>query len=207
MVAKKNSTSNDLLDEIHSYGVNKKDRVIYLGAEYEPEESGVDFRMASRFMRNLDILNTISSDPITVKLMSYGGCWNYGMAIFDAMKLSNSELTIQCFAHSRSMSSIIPQAATNRYIARHCDFMIHYGTYGDEGDARSVYNGIAHYQKSNKVMIDLYVDRCINGPFAVEKNMSESKLYKFFKDKMDTKVDWWMNSEEAVYYGFMDGIL
>jgi ATP-dependent protease ClpP protease subunit len=29
---------------------------------------------------------------------------------------------------------------------------------------------------------------------------------EFFKKKLEQKVDWWLTAEEAVYYGFADGV-
>lgn len=198
---------NDLLDDIHCYYLDYKNRVMYVHAELDGEESGVDYRMAATFTKNLDYLNSISDQDITIQIMSYGGCWNYGMAIFDAMKNSRSTLTTISYSHARSMSSIIPQAASRRLINKHCDFMVHYGTYGDEGDMRQVVNGIKHYEKANAIMLNIYAERCVEGEFAKERGYDKKKIHNFIKDKIDKHVDWWMNAEEAVYYGFMDEVI
>jgi len=206
MAAHKTTT----LEEIHSYLINQKTRTIYVNSESEygteGEEIGVGFHMAQRFIKNLDYLNSLNNQPITVKIANCGGCWNFGMAMYDAMYQSPSEITTISYAHARSMSSIIPQAATKRLIMPSCDFMIHAGEYGDYGDTRKVFSGVDHYKLANKKMIEIYVERCINGPFAKEKKMTPAKLYNFIEKNMDKKVDWWMNAQEAVYYGFMDGI-
>lgn len=194
------------IEILHSYDLDIKNRVIYVHAEFEAEEAGVDFRMASKFIKNLDHLNFLSSEPITVKLLSYGGCWNYGMAMYDAISNSSSEVTVFSYAHSRSMSSIIPQAASYRIISKHADFMVHYGTYGDSGDFRQVINGMKHYEKANDVMLNIYADRCINGEFFQAKKMTHDQIKSFIKEKIDTLTDWWLTAEEAVYYGFMDEV-
>jgi len=198
---------NEQLEILHNYSVDAKNRVIYLHASFEPDESGVDFRMAVSFIKNLDYLNNISHDPITIKMFSYGGCWNYGMAIYDAIASSCSPTTFISYAHSRSMSSIIPQAASCRYIHKHCDFMVHYGTYSDSGDFRQVSNGVKFSETQNDVMINLYVKRCINSQFAKDNKMTKKRLHTFIKNKIEKLTDWWMTSEEAVYYGFMDKII
>lgn len=195
------------IEDIHVYSINVKERIIYLGAEFEAEESGIDFRMAMRFIKNLDHLSSLSEDPITVKICSYGGCWNYGMAIYDSIIKSPCVITVQSFAHARSMSSIIPQAADVRQISKHADFMVHYGEYGDSGDFRKVINGMKFYDLSNHEMMDIYTKACINGKFASENNMSYTDLYKYIENQINTKVDWWLSAEEAVYYGFMDEVI
>lgn len=198
---------NDLLDDIHCYYLDWKNRVIYLHSELDEYEVGVDFRMAATFIKNLDYLNSISHAPITVNFMSFGGDWNYGMAIYDAIKQSPSEITTVSYAHSRSMSSIIVQAAAYRKISKHADFMIHYGTYADEGDMRKVVHGVEHYKKANEVMFNIYTERCLNGEFAQERGYDHKKMYKYLQDNIEKKVDWWMSAEEAVYYGFMDEVI
>jgi ATP-dependent protease ClpP protease subunit len=55
-------------------------------------------------------------------------------------------------------------------------------------------------------MMDIYAERCVHGNFFKEKNYTldqvKKYLYKKFKDG-----DWYMTAEEAVYYGFADGVL
>ena len=99
----------DLISSIQDHSIDIKNRIIYIHSDFDPEESGVDFRMAVSFIKNLDYLNSISREPITLKMFSYGGCWNYGMAMYDAIASSVSPIIFISYAHARSMSSIIPQ--------------------------------------------------------------------------------------------------
>lgn len=201
---------NPNVEEIHSYNVDIPRRVIYLHSENEPgepEEAGVDFKMTQRFIKNIDILNAKAKTPITVKMFSCGGCWNYGMAIFDAIRHSAAPVSFESFAHARSMSSIIPQAAKTRRIHRHCDFMIHYGTYSDSGEWRQVMSGAKFAEGSVDQMLNIYVDRCIKGQYAKEKGLDKKELMEDFRCRTEKKTDWWMTPEEAVYYGFMDEVI
>lgn len=197
------------IEEIHCYGIDVERRIIYINSEseVEGEENGVDYKMASKFLRNIDYLNTISNKTITVKAMNCGGCWNYGMAIFDAIKQSKSPVNCISYAHARSMSSIIPQSAKIRYISRHADFMAHYGTYFDTGDFRQVVNGAKFSEKSIDTMLNIYASRCINGEYFYERGMDHKKTYSFIKKQIEKLTDWWMTAEEAVYYGFMDKVV
>jgi ATP-dependent protease ClpP protease subunit len=105
------------------------------------------------------------------------------------------------------MSSIIPQASKVRYISKHADFMVHYGEYGDSGDMRKVVSGIKHYESQNKVMLDIYAERCVNGEFFSSKNYSVEDTAKFIEEQIDKKTDWWITAQESVYYGFMDKVV
>jgi ATP-dependent protease ClpP protease subunit len=198
---------DESLDRIHNNSIDVKNRTIYIHSGFDYEESGVDFKMATACVKNIDYLNSISHNPITLKMLSYGGCWNYGMAMYDAIVSSKSYTTFISYAHARSMSSIIPQAANKRLISKHCDFMIHYGTYEDSGDFRQVANGLKFTEKQNDVMLNIYASRCVKGKFFREKDMDQKKVFNFLKNKIERLTDWWMTSEEAVYYGFMDKVI
>jgi ATP-dependent protease ClpP protease subunit len=197
------------LEDIHNHGIDVENRIVYVNSEseYEGEESGVDYKMARTFMRNMDYLNTISNKLIHVKMMNWGGDWNYGMAMYDVIANSKSQVNCTSYAHARSMSSIIPQAAKVRYISQHADFMVHYGTYGDGGDFRQVINGAKFSQKSIDVMIGIYAGRCVNGEYFYNKGMDYQKTFNFIKKQIEKLTDWWMTAEEAVYYGFMDKVV
>lgn len=196
------------LEEIHTYQLNQKNRVIYVNSESSDEngESGVDYNLSQRFIKNLDYLNSLNSNDITVKMMNPGGDWNHGMAMYDAMYYSTSPVTVIMYAYAASMGSIIPQAATKRIIMPSCDFMIHYGTTGGRGDTREVESMIEHYKQSKDQMIQIYAKRCCEGPFAQEKNMTETKMFNYIKRKINNDTAWWMTAKEAVYYGFMDEV-
>lgn len=198
---------SDALDNIHNHCIDVRNRTIYVHSEMDEEETGVDFRMAANFIKNLDYLNNVSDKNITVKFMSFGGCWNYGMSIFDAIKESRSPVTSISYAHARSMSSIMPQAARWRYIHKNCDFMVHYGTYADNGDFRAVISGLKFSEKQNQTMLDIYAERCVKGKYFKEREMDIKKTATFIKNKIDKLTDWWLTAEEAVYYGFMDKVV
>lgn len=198
---------NESLESIRINSVNVKKRIIYVHSEMDSDESGVDFRMAVNFIKSLDYLNDINNEPITVKMFSYGGCWNYGMAMYDGIASSPSPINFISYAHARSMSSIVPQSADTRLIHKHCDFMIHYGTYSDSGDFRQVSNGVKFSDKQNDVMLDIYTSRCVNGQYFQERNMDYKQTRRFIKNKIDKLTDWWMTAEESVYYGFMDAVI
>lgn len=198
----------DDLDCIHDHSLNIKSRTIYVHSEpHFDDEIGVSFHMASKFIKNLDYLNSLSSDEIFVKFITVGGDWNYGMAMYDAIANSQSYVTAISFAHARSMSSIIIQAADTRLIHKHADFMVHYGTYGDEGDLREVMSSMDYYKKSNERMLDIYTDKCLSGQFATENKMKEKELKEYIRQQIEKKTAWWMSAEEALYYGFVDKVI
>lgn len=196
------------IDTIHIHGIDIKSRLIYVNSDSyteDQEELGVDFLMASKMIKNLDHLNSISSEPILIKMMNCGGDWFYGMAMFDAIAASNknkSPVDIHAIGNARSMSSIILQAGRYRYLSNHTSFMMHYGTYGDYGDMRAVSSGMEHYQKMNPVMFNIYASRCYKSALWNGKTVSE--VAESIEHIVKEKTDWWLTAEEAVNYGFAD---
>ncbi len=84
--------------------------------------------------------------------------------------------------------------------------MIHFGSYGDYGDYREVQSAMDYYKKTNPHMLEIYAKRCVDGPFAQEKNMTEIKMYHYIEKQIKEKTAWWLSAKEAVYYGFMDEV-
>lgn len=200
------STPN--ISEIHSNDIDFANRIIYLhGSDpIDGEEPGVDYRMSSKFIKNMNLLTLSSSDPIYVHMNTVGGEWSYGMAIYDAIKTSPCDVTIVAYSWARSMSSIILQAANKRVMKPYSCFMVHWGTYSDSGHYLTVKSGMEFTEKTERMMLDIYANKCVDGPFFKNKNMSVSEVSDFIENKILEKSDWWLTAEEAIDYGFADCI-
>ena len=194
--------------EIHTNDIDVENRVIYLhGVEpIEGEEPGVDYRMSSKFIKNMNILTMMSHDPIYIHMNTVGGEWSYGMAIYDAIMLCPCEVTIVAYSWARSMSSIIFQAADHRVIMPNACFMVHWGTSYVSGHYMAVRSGVEFDAKTEKTMLDIYAKNCVNGPYFTKANMSLQQVSDYIEDKITRKSDWWLTAEEAVEYGFADRI-
>lgn len=177
------------------------------------DEAMIDYRTANQFIRNLSILNSMGHEPILVHSITCGGDWNYGIAIYDAIKNSCedpnlSNVIVLSHAHARSMSSVIPQAATYRVLMPNADFLIHSGTLQLDGNTTSVLAEADWTKKMDDVMLDIYVDRCYDGGFWLREGMAEKKQIKeYLRQEMATRQEWYMTSREAVDKGFVDAVL
>lgn len=196
------------LAEIHENCLDVDNRIIYLhGSDLvEEQEPGVDYRMASMFVKNINFLSMLSRDPITIHMNTIGGEWSYGMAIYDAIKLCGCEVTIIAYSWARSMSSIILQAAHHRIMMPHASFMVHWGTSASEGHYLAVKSEIDFMSRTESVMIDIYANRCVNGEYFKSRNMNLDQVSAYIVDKIEKKADWWLTAEEAVSYGFADSV-
>lgn len=202
----------ELLKDFHDYGANISSREIFLHNHYHSEDNqnpGVEYRMSNTFIKNLRALDLKSDQPIIIHMQSIGGEWTDGMAIYDAISMCRSYITIIAYAQASSMSSIILQAADYRLMTPNSHFMCHYGSSDIYGDYLSAMNLADYERKICDVMFDIYAKRCVNGKFFYEKfgkKPSEKQVKQFLIRKLKSG-DWYLDADEAVYYGFADSTL
>lgn len=199
--------NEDWISDIHSSNIDVVNRVIYLHEKEDTSDApGVDFRMVQNFVKNMNILQSQSSDPITVYIQTIGGCWFAGMGIYDAIALSKCYVTIVAYSQLCSMGTVIMQAADRRVIMPNCVFMCHYGSSDNSGDYLSSQN-LARLEKDiTNQMVDIYAERCHkSGAFFKERGDSLGKVKAYIKRKMKDG-DWYLNSDQCLDFGFVDTI-
>lgn len=202
-----NVKNNDPLYDFHEYGANVKTREIFL-QNYPDHEGnqGVDYKTGNAFIKNLRALELSSNKDILVHLYSIGGEWNDCMAMYDAMKTCRSKIIMVAYGQAESASSILIQAASLRILMPNSYFMVHYGTSGYIGQYLSVHNWLNYEKYICDIMMEIYATRCVNGLYFQEKNYTIDQVTKYLHKKLKDG-DWYMKPEEAIYYGFADGVL
>ena len=159
---------------------------IYLHSDdSDPNDNGIDFRTASRFAKNIHKAEKSNDDQLIVHFSSIGGEWADGMSIYD--NILHSCFSVIMIGHGClcSMGTIILQAASKRYLMPHCDLMVHFGDLTLSGHQVSVESGSKYYTKIKNNMIDIYTDRCINGPFFKEREYSRNRVKAYIKRKLE----------------------
>ena len=154
--------NRDDVDKLHDYGLYIPTRTIYMGSEsYEDDgnESGVDGNMAQRFIKNMSILDNLSSEKIMILLNNPGGDYYHGLAIYDAIKTCRSKVTAKVYGMAISMGSVILQAADERIMMPSSRQMIHYGYTGWEGHAKTAMKQAQETDKLHKWLEKMYLDR------------------------------------------------
>ena len=196
----------DRLGDIHSYGLDVKNREIFLQNKEEAENPGVDYRMSQMFLKNITVLERNGDEPIIIYMQSEGGCWYSGMGIYDAIKQSRSKISIVAYNQVESMSSIIFQAADRRVLMPNCNFMCHFGSSELSGDFLSAQNFAMVDKLNMQNMVNIYADRCVKtGKYFKDRQDSLSKVKTYIKRKMKDG-DWYLTAEQAVFYGFADAV-
>lgn len=202
--------NSELVGDIQSYGIDYKNRELYLHSYVAntDEEPGVDYRMSTTFYKNIRMLDTMSNAPILIHMHSIGGNWNDGMAIYDAISLCKSYVTIIVYGQAESMSSIILQAADKRVMTPNSYFMCHFGSSGYSGNYLDVQKGAAFEKKMTDAMLNIYTEQCIKGKYFKEHyNEPEFEKVKNYLKRKLKDGDWFMEANESVYYGFADCVL
>jgi len=203
--------SEDPIWHIHEYDVDLQSNHIYLfgmenyqnGAGEAAGEPGVEYTMANRFIRNLNLCMRVNPDkPVVIHMKTCGGDWTEGMAIYDAIKSCPFPVTILNYTHARSMSSLIFSAANKRVMMPNSYFMFHEGTLGFQGNYRTVMSELEFQKVAAEVMVDIYVEVMKNG--GKFKNKSKKWIKGWVIDQMQKKDDVFMTAKEAVAYGFAD---
>ena len=195
---------------IHSHNVDVQNREIYLHSYFSEseEESGVDYRSAVVFEKNLRYLNLLSLEPILVHMHLPGGDWQDCLGMYDCIKASKADVIILAYAKAESSSSFLLQAADLRILMPNTNVMIHYGSFTLDGEhSKAAVSSIQWNEKECDKMIDVFTDRCMNSSICKEKNWKKMRAKKHIVSQLSNKCDWILTSEEAVQYGFADGIL
>jgi len=203
-----NVKHSDTLSDFHDYGANVKTREVFLqNYPDNGENPGIDYRTANNFIKNIRALDLASNKDILVHLYSIGGEWNDCMAMYDAINFCKSKITMISYGQAESASSIVLQAASTRLLMPKSYFMCHYGTSGYSGQYVNVHNWNDFEKKYvTEIMIDIYANRCIRGAYFKEKNYTIDQVKKYLHKRFK-QGDWYINPEDAVHYGFADGVL
>lgn len=200
----------DTMTDVHTYGLDVKSREIYLHGYISncDEDPGVDFRMAANFIKNIRLLDLVNNDPIFIHMHSIGGEWNDGMAMYDAISLTKSYVTIITYGQAESMSSILFQSADNRVMMPNAYFMSHFGSSQYAGNYLDVQNTAKFDAVCNETMLDIYTESCMSGKYFKEHYdpLDEDKVKSFLRRKLKSG-DWYLNAHESVYYGLSDCVL
>lgn len=202
----------DLMFQIQEYDIDLRSNHIYLmgvdrGYESEPngQEPGIDYVIAKRFIKNINICMRVNPNkPIVIHMKTCGGDWNEGMAIYDAIRSCPSRVIILNYTHARSMSSIIFQAADKRVMMPNSYFMYHDGTYGIEGTYKGAMSNMEFDRRSEAAMLNIYAEKmCEKGTM---QGKPLSNIRKWLRYRMDKKEDVFLTAEETVELGLADEI-
>ena len=194
------------LEDVHTWGIMTRERVIFLESTAYSEEGGdlgIGHATAQRFLKNLAILESLSSDPIVIILNSIGGCVSNGFAMYDAITQCQSPTIIKVYGNCMSMGTVLLQAGDSRILSEHCSVMMHHGVGEFAGGANmfEVVNaaqfGMEIGDKADRICL-----KAIN-THRVTSGLSEMGYEEFQAMNLRGR---YMHPEEAVALGLADYI-
>ena len=208
MTSNRKATSEQIND-IHNFGINVDSREVFLNSHIADceEEGGVDWRMATKFNKNIRILTTGTRgcEPILIHMHTIGGNWEDGLAIYDIIKsCTNTHISMLAYAHARSMSSIIFQAADTRIFMPNSVWLMHMGDMGFDGQAQSFEAEAAWAKKDHDRMLDIYTESAYNS--VAYKGKSKKQIKNFIDKGIRLKQEWYMSAREAINHGYADAV-
>lgn len=198
------------LQNLHNHNIDAKNREIFLHAYLVDSDTdpGVDYKSAVIFQKNLRYLNSISSDPILIHMHIPGGDWEDCMAIYDTIRHSKSKTVLLAYGKVQSASSVILQAPNIRVLMPNVNVLIHYGSISfDSEHSKAATSNVEWNERECDKMIDIFVQRCMQGSMAKEKNWKSMMAKKHIQSQLANKCDWILNAQQTVEYGFADGII
>lgn len=202
---------NDLqnISCIQDMNLDLKHREIFLHSYIgcEGEETGVDYRSAISLQKNLRILENINHQPILIHMHMPGGDWSDCLGMYDAIKECQCKTTILAYAKVESSSSVILQAADTRVLMPNCHVLLHYGSITLEAEHKAATSNLRWNERESEKMLEIFTNKCAHSPIAADKNWKKMMIKKHIQSQLSNYSDWIMSAEEAVYYGFADGIL
>jgi ATP-dependent Clp protease protease subunit len=154
----------------------------------------VDDDSAKHVIDRLLYLDAINNKEIQLIINSPGGYVTSGFAIYDTIKALKSPVSTICSGLAASMGSILLSVGEKgkRFIYPHARVMIHQPSGGASGQASNIEIQAREIIKTREIGAKILADNC-GQPF--------DKVMKDF-DR-----DYWMDAEESVEYGIVDGII
>ena len=202
-------TNSELINDVHNFSLNVETREVFLNSHIADceEEAGVDWRMATKFNKNIRLLTSGSQgeQPILIHMHTVGGNWEDGLAIYDIINsCTNTHITIIAYAHARSMSSIIFQAADTRIFMPNSIWLMHMGDMGFDGQAQSFEAEAEWAKKDHDRMLDMYTESAY-GSIAYE-GKSKKQIKNLIDKGLRIKQEWYMSARDAIEHGYADAV-
>lgn len=131
---------------------------------------------------------------ITFYINSPGGGVTSGMVIYDAMQMITSPVSTVCMGMAASMGSILLSGGKKgrRFIFPHGEVMIHQPSGGGRGTSADLEIMAIQIQKAKQLGAQILAQNC---------GQTVEKVLKDFNR------DYWMDAEESIKYGIIDGIM
>jgi ATP-dependent Clp protease protease subunit len=163
------------------------DRIIWLAGP-------VNDRMSTVVQAQLMFLDNLEVKDVTLHVDTPGGSVKSGLSIVDVMNYVSSDIVTVNTGMAASMGSILLGAGTKgkRFTLPNSRVMLHQVSTGASGNIQDIRRSIAEGEKYNTKLFNML------GEFT---NKTPEQVLE------DAQRDFWMDGEEALAYGIVDGVI
>ncbi|MCK9182894.1 MAG: ATP-dependent Clp protease proteolytic subunit [Fibrobacteraceae bacterium] len=157
--------------------------------------SAVDDEIASKIVKQMLYLDSLSHDDITLFINSPGGVISSGLAIYDCMNAIKSDVATVCCGQAASMGAVLLTAGAKdkRYAWPSARIMIH----------QPLIQGQMEGPASD---IKIQAEEMLRIRSITTKIIAESSGKSIEEVDRDTERDNFMSAEEAKAYGLVDSV-
>ncbi|UZO82584.1 ATP-dependent Clp protease proteolytic subunit [Aquimarina sp. ERC-38] len=154
----------------------------------------VDDKSAKHVIDRLMYLDLLSNEEIKLYINSPGGYVTSGFSMYDTITSIKSPVSTICTGLAASMGSILLSIGEKgrRFIQPHAKVMIHQPSGGARGQASNIEIQASEILKTKELSARILADNCGQD---------------FDKVMKDFNRDYWMDAQESLDYGIVDGIL
>lgn len=182
--------------QFYEHGLCIPSRTIYL----DDDDNEVNQEFARNAIKGLHLLvKTNETAPINIILNSYGGDPYNGMAVYDAIRAVNSNVSIQVFGTAMSAGAFILQAADWRQMAPNSCLMIHYGT---ESLSNEHAVDADRWMQQRKKFINTFMEQVF-----LSRIQERHPDFTLKRVRRMMRFDTYFTAEQAVEYGLADEVL
>ncbi len=141
-----------------------------------------------------DQLDGITDSDVTVKISSGGGYVNEGIAIFNLLRNSKKNITVEIIGQAYSIASVIAMAGNKILIAEFADMMLHPAWTFTEGNAEDLRKTADELDIISAEIFNIYKTRD-----KVKDN--ETTLQNYFNEEK------YIKAQECIDLGLCDGMI
>lgn len=132
-------------------------------------------------------------EEISIRVNSYGGEVYAGIAIFNALRNSQAKITIYIDGIAASMASVIALCGKPVYMSKYARLMLHGVSGGSWGTRKNLEKTIEEMEVLEDTLAKMY---------ATKTGRDVDEIKETYFDGSDH----WLTAQEALDYGFIDGI-
>jgi ATP-dependent Clp protease, protease subunit len=183
--------------EEHSPYILKKMEQLFLKSRSVYLWGAVEDRSAREVVTKLLLLDADNPGAeIKFYINSPGGVVTSGMVIYDTIKLIKSPVSTICMGLAASMGSILLSVGEKgrRFIFPHGEVMIHQPSLGG-------------YLRATSADIEIQAEQIEKTKLLGAKILAENCNKSVERILKDFDRDYWMNAEQAIEYGIVDGVV